>query len=99
QLSNLTDSGHDTMAVTNTMDSPPPEMNNGDHTAYGGGRTPGYGGQQTAYGGGMTPGYGGGGGHGTAYGGGGQTPAYGAGSAYGGGGLGGATPYGSRPGY
>ncbi|KAK0354824.1 RNA polymerase II subunit 3 [Friedmanniomyces endolithicus] len=90
QLSALTESGHDTTAVVNTMDSPAPEVGNGEHTAYGGGRTPGYGGQQTAYGGV---------GQGTAYGGGGQTPAYGAGSAYGGGGLGGATPYGGRPGY
>ncbi|KAK3675087.1 RNA polymerase II subunit 3 [Recurvomyces mirabilis] len=72
----------------------------GSGTAYGGGgRTPGYG-QTTAYGG-TTPAYGGGGGaggQGTAYGG--QTPAYGAGSgsAYGAG-MGGATPYGQRPGY
>lgn len=97
QLQNVTDSGHEIGggAGGDGMGGMTPAddggMNGGGgETAYGA-RTPAYG-QATAYGG-MTPGYGG---QGTAYGG--QTPAYGANSAYGGG-MGGATPYGSRPGY
>ncbi|KAK3072945.1 RNA polymerase II subunit 3 [Teratosphaeriaceae sp. CCFEE 6253] len=89
QLSTLTDSGHDTTAQqARTEDEEgrgsPGVNGDGGGTAYGG----------TAYGGGRTPGYGG---QQTAYGGG-MTPGYGQGSVYGGG-VGGATPYGSRPGY
>ncbi|EMC94913.1 hypothetical protein BAUCODRAFT_123413 [Baudoinia panamericana UAMH 10762] len=92
QLATTTDTGHEINGLGGRGDadmggmSPPDD---GAGTAYGG-RMSAYG--QTAYGGGTTPAYGG---QGTAYGG--QTPAYGQGSVYGG--VGGATPYGSRPGY